>query len=240
MLLLLFSFYDVGAQRIKEWNDKEENELFIEGTYSLPVSAAIHLISLHDYIQPINPGSEQAMHFIVHAPHRDSFLLKLQERRIFKYYMLESQPNEVVKGINQLGPWKVDDYFSAFNIPWTNLGIVFQVNASNEDHLIPVTLKELQAESNSTSYKAVFRLSKAIRSGIYTVYKGEHPGILPTDKIIQKSNIGRQRAGSVMQISIDKSTLANYTGWVTVQLVLSQQGSTKKLQEKFYFYHASE
>ena len=211
--------------------------MFIEGTYSLPVSAAIHLISLHDYIQPINPGSEQSMFFIVRAPQRDSFLLKLQERRIFKYYMLESQPNVVVEGINQFGPWLVDDYFSGFNIPWTNLGIVFQVNESNEDYLIPVTLKELHAESNSTTYKAVFRLSKAIRSGNYTVYQGEHPGILPTNKIVQKSNVGQQRAGSVMQISIDKKALENYTGWVTVQLVLSQKGSTKKLQEKFFFYH---
>ena len=236
-IVFFFPIENADGQRMKDWSEMNESRTFIQGTYSLPVSSAIHLISFHSYFQPIEIGEEQEMFFTVCSPEESDFLLKMQERRIVDYYMLESQPGTIEEGENQLGPWNIDGYFKSYGIPSSNLGILFSLSEEKTDYVIPVTVAEKDVKDKSDEYKAVFRLAQKIKGGTYTVYKGEHEGVLPEDKIIQESRVGQHRAGSIMQISIAKKDLDDYSGWVTVQLVLEQKGVRTKLQEKFYFYH---
>lgn len=241
LLLFLTSFIgfstQITGQRINKWNDKKESSEFIEGTYSLPVSSAITLISLHENFDEIKTGEKQKLYFSFESPSSGNYLLKVQERKVVDFYMLESKPGKISKGENAIGPWSVDDYFKKFNIPTSNLGITVKTGNEKSNYFLPASVSSKSAKNRSKEYQAIFKLSKSIRSGTVTVYKGEHKGALPNDQIIQTSKIGRQYGGGTVLIALKKKNFDNKAGWYTVSVLLSPKDSMKKIPYIFYIYH---
>lgn len=235
--ILFFTTYTFG-QRIDKWNEKRESESFIEGTYSLSVSSSVELISLHSDFDEIKTGSGQELFFQVNAPAEDHYLLSVQERKIFEYYMLESKPGKLEKGNNRLGPWTIDQYVNALNISSANLGAVVKYKEDDSKYVLPVAIKESSDESKSKYYNAIFRLSKSIRSGSCRIYTDEFQGVPQKDKMVQEARIGRAYGGGTFQVKIEKASLEGYSGWVTVKLELSPIDSMKKIPFSFYFYHS--
>ena len=227
------------SQRLddSEWNKKIENGVFVEGTYSLPVSAALSLISFHGTFESVNASRDKKLHFVFHAPKKDNFLLKVQERKIKDYYMLESLPAYTKQGANTIGPWDINSFLKTFDIPTKNLAVLCRLNEDNQDYILPVSVLYDKGRDKSNNYSMIFRLAKKIQKGSCKVYLGEHKGKIPEDKLVQTKKIGRHPGGSVFQVSIDKKSLGNYEGWVTLYLSLSPSGSRKKTTSKFYFYH---
>lgn len=239
LVVLMWTLSVTAAIQAQKLIVKEEKGHYIEGVYSLEVGASLEVISFYDYFEPYETGKKQQMQAAFYAPGVDSFLLKAEEKKIVGYYWMQSKPAKSKKGANVFGPWYADGMLKKLAVPASNLGVLLRYRGRESNYLLPLSVYQGATPKTSEQYKAVFRLAKSISKGQFKVYKGEYSGIAPESKLAQQGMIGKNLGGAVFQIAIDKSNLRDYTGWVTVTLLLEERNTTNKTPFRFYFYHTN-
>ncbi len=239
LALFLGSLSIVSAQRTGKWVLKEEKADYVEGTFSLNVNNVLEIISLTSSVEPYAFGKEQQLYFDYYAPEEAPYFLRMGEKRLLSYYVLESRPGNTPKGWNTFGPCPVDGLLKNLKVPAENIGVLLRINGDDSKYFLPVAAYHSRPPQKTESYKAVFRLSRSILRGEYNIYKGEHRGIPPAGQLVESGSIGRHSARSTFQVEAPADKLRGYEGWVTVDLSLTPRGSSRDVPFRFYIYNSN-
>ena len=242
LFIIVFSFTLLSGaygQRTENWIRKVEKPRYVEGTFSLNVNNVLEIISLTSSTEPYAFGKGQHLYFEYYAPEEGPYFLRMGEKRMLSYYVLESRPDNTPSGWNTFGPCPVDGLLQELRIPPQNTGVLLRVKGDDSKYFLPVTVFHSVHPEKANSYKAVFRLSRSILGGAYKVYKGEHRGVIPERYLATQGDIGRHAARSTFQVEAPTMALAAYEGWVTVDLSLLPRGSARPAPYRFFFYHTN-
>ncbi|MCB0550136.1 MAG: hypothetical protein KDD19_21385 [Phaeodactylibacter sp.] len=237
LALLLCLWVSASAQRTEKWVRKKELPHYTEGTFSLNVSSVMEIVSLISTVESYTFGKGQNLYFDYYVPEESPYFLRMGEKRLLSYYVLESKPGSTPAGWNTFGPCEVDGLLRELKVTPENIGALLRINGDNSKYFLPVSVQTNQDPSEVESYKAVFRLSRSILGGEYKIYKGEHKGIAPESCLLDSGAIGKHSARSTFQLEAKTDTLKEYEGWITVDLSLVPRGSTRPAPFRFFFYH---
>lgn len=231
----------IAAQ--SEYIQKLENDLYVEGYYAENVSGpALELVSLHRNIEPYDWEKQQDLYIEFKAPYNAPYRIKAQEKRIKRYYMMQSKVKNTQDKSNVFGPWPVDNYLQSRSVETSNLGVVLNFDTDKLKHAyLPLDIYHTCLSERASTYKAVFRINRLIRAGIYNIYAGIHEGEIANDApIIEKNKeIGQQSIRSIMQLSVPIEKLASYkNNWLTVDVQLQETSNLKIHTFRFYVYHS--
>ena len=241
LIFLTISFFVISTNvysqgRVKKWVKKEVKENYVEGVYSLEVSTAVELVSFTGAFSGYEKDKAQQLHFHYYAPESTPFLLTVGERSILNYYRLESNPGMLQMGQRQFGPVNVDAPLGKY-VPASNFAALLRIKEDNSKYILPLLISNTLSAPKLEKYQAVLRLGQSIAGARIKIYKGEHSGLLPADKLVATKKAGRKLGGSVMSMNIDPEKLNGYSGWVTVDVTMKLLGQTTKTPYRFYFYH---
>jgi hypothetical protein len=225
--------------RVEIWVEKRDMGKFIHGTFSKQVGVPpLELISFVSSVEPYQFGQGQEVYIRYYAPEDMYFFLSIAEKEVNKFYRLESKPDSLDKGTGAFGPIRVDGLLRRLYIPHHQLSVLLRVKSDVSLYVLPAAFTVRGIERNDPYYKALFRLGRNISRGKFAVYKGDFKGrSLAGIPKAQSGTIFRQPGGSVLQLSISKEKLKAYEGWVTVDIDLSEKGTTRHFPFRFYFYH---
>ena len=241
VVIFITPFQHLFSQRTSNWVEKIDRGQYYEGTYSLQIrSEPIELISFYGKIYPYSFGSRTNLYAYFFSEVPSEYLIKAEEKTTNAYYWMESKPNSSQVGWNTFGPWAVDYELQRLKIRPQDLAIIVRLNGDRSPEVAPIILTNQQAPDPPKYYRAYFRLGVNISGGEFKVYKGKHPGIPQDQYLVQQGYISQKLGGNTFPITIRPDYLKNYSGWVTVELSVSELNKRKKYPLKFYFYHQPE
>ena len=243
--LLLFPFLVITqqstAQRAKNWINKIEYDHYTEGVYSLQVgSNVVEIISLTGYFEPYSFNKNERIHIDFYSPDSVPYLVKAEEKKINKYYWMESHPANSQKKWNTFGPWSTDGLLKQLSVQPQDLAILIHLEADDSQKFSPAIVYMGNRPDRILGYRAYFRLGVNISGGSYKVFRGDFENQLALEgALVQEGPILKRLGGSTFPIQIKQSSLVGYTGYVTCQLTLHEDNRvvSKPIFYSFKFYH---
>ncbi len=224
--------------QLEEFDNRLEGETWV----LISGSANVQLLSLVSYFQDFEwyKGQELKIRFQLDET-KPVKILAQQTKGNVVYRM---KPKEVPKeqGLNEFGPWPVDDKLSSLELTKTHLGVT--VTDSLESAYYPAAVYHSLDSLNFKNYLFQFLPGRTLTQIKFTLYKGLYKDIeIDEASLVYSRNLGSKtkHGGDPFQLFIKKEDIElepDWQGWLTLTMKAKDLPGYADVDAIYFIYHS--
>ena len=205
-------------------------------------SANLQLISFVSFFQDFTwfKGQELNIRFQLEEAKPVSLLVKQTKGNVI--YRMKPKDFPKSKGLNEFGPWPVDDMLSTLELTKNKLGIT--ITDDSESVFYPAAIYHAADSLNFKSYSLEFLPGKSLTGVKFFLYKGLFKNQdVDEESLVYTRNLGNRtkHGGEPFQLFIDKDSIKidlDWQGWMTLTMKAKDLSDYSNVEAIYFFYHS--
>ncbi len=225
---------------LKEFDNRFEGST----TELISGSANLQLISFVSYFQDFDWFKGQELNIRFQLEEAKPVKILVQQTKGNVIYRMKPKEFPKEKGLNEFGPWPVDDMLSSLELTKNKLGIT--ITDSSESVFYPAVVYHSPDSLNFRSYSFQFLPGKSLTKLRFQMYKGLYRDQeVDEDSLIYLRDLGNRtkHGGEPFQLFIERDDLdiaTDWQGWITLTLKAKEYEDYSDVEAIYFFYHSPE
>jgi hypothetical protein len=233
----LFCCFGQDNPALKEFDNRFEGST----TELISGSANLQLISLVSYFQDFDWFRGQQLKIRFHLEEIKPVDILAQQTKGNIIYRMKPKEFTKVQGINEFGPWPVDDMLSSLELTKNNLGIT--ITDSSRSVYYPATIYHSSDSLNFRNYLFHFLPGKSLTKINFLLYKGLYKDReIDEDSMLYSRDLGDRNkyGGEPFQLFLEKEDFdldSGWEGWMTLTMRAKNYDDYSNVEAIYFFYH---